>query len=69
MEGGGKMPVARTGTLVMLGLMAMGGCAVAHAADAGDTLRVGISQFAPFVTRVILRHGAKNDFVPPITAQ
>jgi hypothetical protein len=53
----------------MLGLMAMGGCAVAHAADAGDTLRVGISPCAPFVTRVILRHGAKNDFVPPITAQ
>jgi hypothetical protein len=52
----------------MLGLLAMGGCAVAHAADVGDTLRVGISPFAPFVTRVILRHGAKNDFVPPITA-
>jgi hypothetical protein len=34
------MPVARTGTLGMLGLMALGGCAVAHAA-AGEKLRVG----------------------------
>ena len=28
----------------------MGGCAVAHAAEAGEKLRVGISPFAPFVT-------------------
>ena len=43
------MPYARTGTLVILGLMAIGCCAVAHAAEAGDKLRVGISPFAPFV--------------------
>ena len=49
MEGGGKMQVARTCTLVILGLMAMGCCAVAHAAEAGEKLRVGISPFAPFV--------------------
>jgi hypothetical protein len=49
MEGGGKMQVARTGTLVILGLMALGCCAVAHAAEAGEKLLVGISPCAPFV--------------------
>jgi hypothetical protein len=43
------MPYARTCTLVILGLIAIGCCAVAHAAEAGDKLRVGISPFAPFV--------------------
>jgi len=33
----------------MLGLIVMGCCAVAHAAEAGEKLRVGISPFAPFV--------------------
>ena len=49
MEGWGKMPYARTCTLVMLGLMVMGCCAVVHAAEAGEKLRVGISPFAPCV--------------------
>ena len=49
MEGWEKMPYARTCRLVILGLMAIGGCAMAHAAEAGDKLRVGISPFAPFV--------------------
>ena len=42
------MQGARPGTLGMLGLMALGGCAVAHAA-AGEKLRVGISPCAPCV--------------------
>jgi len=48
MEGGGTMQGARPCTLVMLGLMALGGCAVAHTA-AGEKLRVGISPCAPCV--------------------
>jgi hypothetical protein len=42
------MQGARPGTRGMLGLMALGGCAVAHAA-AGEKLRVGISPCAPCV--------------------
>ena len=49
MEVWGKMPYAHTCTLVFLGLMAMGCYAVAHAAEASEKLRVGISPFAPFV--------------------
>src|SRR5215831_2450981 len=49
LAGGGNMQVARTYTLVFLGLMALGCCAVAPVAEAGEKLRVGISPFAPFV--------------------
>jgi ABC-type amino acid transport substrate-binding protein len=43
------MQSARTGTLVFLGLIAIGCSAAVHAAAAGEKLRVGISPFAPFV--------------------
>jgi hypothetical protein len=49
LAGGGKMQVARTYTLVFLGLMVLGCGAVAPVAEAGEKLRVGISPFAPCV--------------------
>src|SRR5215471_13241985 len=49
LPGGGNMQVARTYTLVFLGLMVLGCGAVAPVAAAGEKLRVGISPFAPFV--------------------
>ena len=52
------MPSTHAYTLVMLGLLTMGYCAVTHAAEAGQKLRVGISPFPPFV--MFTAHGPEG---------
>src|SRR5438309_5244368 len=49
---------ARSGKFVILGLLILGYYAVAHAADADQKLRVGISPFAPFV--MFTAHGPEG---------